>query len=82
MRLLFVMSFVMTLLMCSCVHSEVKIEEPPVQPPMLQNTIITDSKWSFEYKGVCEDQCGTWYHIPESDIQNLLLYVREVTKIK
>ena len=49
---------------------------------MMQNTIITDGEWSFKYKGVCESECGTWYHIPESDIQNLLLYVREVSKIK
>lgn len=41
------------------------------------NTIITDSDWKYEYQGKTYTKSGTWYHLPESDVANLLLYMKQ-----
>ena len=49
---------------------------------MLKSTIITDGTWKYEYKGLEELNTGTWYHLSEDDITNLILYIHQVSDIK
>lgn len=48
-----------------------------LQPPVMMGTIITDSDWKYEYQGKTYTKSGTWYHLPESDAANLLLYMKQ-----
>lgn len=51
--------------------------KPQIQPPLLMNTIITDSDWNYTYQGKTYTKSGTWFHLPESDAANLLLYMKQ-----
>lgn len=57
--------------------TETTQNKKPIQPPLLMNTIITDSDWKYEYQGKTYTKSGTWYHLPESDAANLLLYMKQ-----
>lgn len=48
-----------------------------IQPPLLMNTIITDSNWNYTYQGKTYTKSGTWFHLPKSDAANLLLYIKQ-----
>ena len=49
---------------------------------MLKSTIITDGEWKYTFKGSEELNTGTWYHLHEDDITNLILYIHQVSDIK
>ena len=74
----------MILLLSGCLNSAVKTEEIKqiVPPPMLKSTIITDGEWKYTFKGLEELNTGTWYHLHEDDITNLILYIHQVSDIK
>ena len=72
----------MILVLSGCVSlggqtTETTQNKKPIQPPLLMNTIITDSDWKYEYQGKTYTKSGTWYHLPESDAANLLLYMKQ-----
>ena len=73
----YVILFVTILLMNGCAHSEDRINAPI---PLLKGSIVTDGNWSYNY---CGEKCelnGSWVHIPESDMANLLLYIETINK--
>ena len=52
-----------------------------LQPPVMMGTIITDSIWTYQYQNQTLSNSGVWYHIPESDAANLLLFIDQVERL-
>ena len=83
LRLKLLVTTVLTILVLSgCANlagqtTETIQPQKPIQPPLLMNTIITDSDWNYDYQGKTYTKSGTWYHLPESDAANLLLYMKQ-----
>lgn len=48
----------------------------------MMGTIITDSIWTYQYQNQTLSNSGVWYHIPESDAANLLLFIDQVERLQ
>ena len=49
----------------------------PLLPPTLNQAIITNN-WSYKKNEIFVSKEGTWLHIPEKEMVNLLIYLENL----